>query len=113
MHIPSQAQNDKGMRLRSMQTLESTSKQDSLRPAANTGHSRSASSESANSSRSNNSRPSSANRNTAPTGSPSSAISDEAHASRQEQPKSVNIPPRESSSMLPNARLTRPPFQSR
>jgi len=98
MHIPSQAQNDKGMRRRSMQTLESTSKQDSLRPAANTGHSRSASSESANSSRSNNSRPSSANRNTAPTGNPSSAISDEAHASRQEQPKSVNIPPRESSS---------------
>lgn len=42
--------------------------------------------------------PQSANRNAAPTGNPSSGASDEAHAAKQDQPKSVNVPPRESSS---------------
>lgn len=60
MHIPQQTQHDKGMRRRSVQAFDSTSKQqsDTLRPAAYTAHSRSGSSESVNSSRSNHSRPS-------------------------------------------------------
>lgn len=64
-----------------------------------TAHSRNGSSESVNSSRSSHSRPSSsANRSVAvPTGNPSSLVSDEG-ASKQDHAKSVNVPPRGSSS---------------
>ncbi|KAL6869996.1 bud neck involved protein [Amphichorda felina] len=129
MHIHQQSQAEaKALRRRSMHTQDpATTLKLQPEPAArgvdtdpkalravsgNSAHSRSGSSGSVNSSRSNHSRPSSANRNaTAPAGNPSSAPSDDkSPINKQEQPKSVAVPPRGSSTDVTKRTLNPSPL---
>lgn len=115
LHLHQQGQDNKGLRRRSMHTIDSTDSfklymEKSFQTSAAdkeaqtlrvmpSAHARKVSADSVVSSRSSNSRPASSNRNVAvPTNNPSPAGSDETSpAVKADQPKAVNVPPRSSS----------------